>query len=62
MRFIRDGFFDKHWNFMMTGNPVPWVALVLVALAALLLVEAVAVFVSRGSSGPPQASAIPAAA
>jgi carbon starvation protein len=63
LRFIRDGFIDKAGNFALPIkpiNPVPWVALVLVALAVMLLVEAVLVFIGR--STPPQAQPMPAAA
>ncbi|MCC7491565.1 MAG: carbon starvation protein A [Fimbriimonadaceae bacterium] len=37
----------------LTSNPVPWVAVVLVALAALMLVEAVLIFVGDGGRGRP---------
>jgi len=40
LRFIRQGFFDAAWRFTVPTSPVPWVALVLVGLAGLMLVEA----------------------
>lgn len=45
LNFIRSGFFlaDGSLN-LSTTNPVPWVALLLVALATLLMLEAVRVF------------------
>jgi carbon starvation protein len=47
MRFVQDGFMDPDaGTLVMPANPVPWIALVLVALAAMLLLEAVLVFVS----------------
>lgn len=59
LRFIRDGFFDAQSGAMvLTTNPVPWVALVLVALAVMLVVEAVAVFMAP--PGPRQPQALPA--
>ncbi|MGE0481152.1 MAG: carbon starvation protein A [Phycisphaerae bacterium] len=42
VRTVRAGFANG-----LTGNPVPWVALVLIALALLMLVEAIAVFFRR---------------
>jgi hypothetical protein len=47
MRFVQDGFMDPDaGTLVMPANPVPWIALVLGALAAMLLLEAVLVFVS----------------
>jgi carbon starvation protein len=55
LRFIRDGFAtfaeSRAMSDLPTG-PVPWVALVLVGLAALLLVEAMVVFL--GPRRPPE--------
>jgi len=48
LRFIRDGFrgfVESRAMGDLPGSPVPWVALVLVGLAVLLLVEAILVFV-----------------
>jgi carbon starvation protein len=61
VRFIRDGFFEtQSGTFVIPSTPVPWVALVLVWLAVMLLIEAIAVFVSRNSTLPPRAGAIAA--
>ncbi len=44
-RFVRDGFINvQTGRWQWTSNPVPWVALVLIALAAMLLIEALMVF------------------
>jgi len=43
LSFIRAGFFAEGWTVKLPGDPVPWVALILVALALLVLVEAVRV-------------------
>lgn len=50
LRMIR-----QHFANGLTGNPVPWVAVVLVCLAALMLVEACGVLI-RLSGGPPRAA------
>ncbi len=47
-------------QFQVPGDPVPWVALVLVGLAALMLVEAIKVL--RGPATPPAPTAVPVAA
>lgn len=48
LRFIKAGFFTPAWGFKgLTSDPVPWVAIILVALAILLLVEAFRVFFGR---------------
>ena len=53
LRFIAEGFFDGATGaLVMTRQPVPWVALVLVALALLLLIEAVLVFAGMGRQPP----------
>jgi carbon starvation protein len=55
LKFARDGFFDTGWQFKgMPSDPVPWAAVVLVGLAALLLVEALRVFsgLTPPSEGP----------
>jgi carbon starvation protein len=55
LRFARVGFFTPEWAFKgLPAEPVPWVALVLVGLAAVVLVEAVLVFV--GPSEPPRST------
>lgn len=66
-RFVRDGFIDgATGGWQMTSNPVPWVALVLIALALMLLVEAVRVFLKPAGLPPPSLPAtgqrLPAAA
>jgi len=50
--FARKGFFTPDWRPQWTANPVPWVALVLVGLAVLMLVEAIRVFVGSRPSPP----------
>ena len=53
--FVRTGFFTEDWKTKgLPSDPVPWVALLLVALAVLVLVEAVRSF--RGAPRPPIAS------
>jgi carbon starvation protein len=55
LRFVRDGFRDGDTGgIALPVNPVPWVALVLVGLAGVLLVEAVMVFAGR--AGPPRSA------
>ncbi|MDZ4858073.1 MAG: carbon starvation CstA family protein [Candidatus Hydrogenedentes bacterium] len=52
LRFARAGFFMPDWTFKgLLVGPVPWVALLLVGLAGLVLLEAVRVF--SGSLRPP---------
>ncbi|MBI2425753.1 MAG: carbon starvation protein A [Candidatus Hydrogenedentes bacterium] len=48
LRFARAGFFDAGWNWTgLSTSPVPWVALILVGLALLVLLEALRVFLSN---------------
>lgn len=48
LEFVRKGFFTTEWEYKgLPNEPVAWAALVLVALAALLLIEAVRVFFSH---------------
>lgn len=64
-RFVAEGFRDSKGGFdWRTSNPVPWVALVLLGLAILLLVEAVMVFATHrgGGRSPRRPHAAPAAA
>jgi len=49
--FVKNGFF-KDGAFAVTSNPVPWAATVLIALAVLVLIEAVRVFIE--DSQPPK--------
>jgi carbon starvation protein len=51
--FVRKGFRTPTGAFGWPGNPVPWVALVLVGLALVLLVEALRAFVTRSGHGTP---------
>ncbi len=52
LRFARAGFFTPEWALKgIPKEPVPWVALVLVGLAALVLIEAIRVF--TGGLRPP---------
>lgn len=51
LRFARGGFFTAEWTFRVPASPVPWAALVLIVLAAVLLVEAVAALVRREPGG-----------
>lgn len=56
-------FFDKAGAFAAPREVVPWIGVVLLALAALMLVEAIAVLTGGRSSTPPQTggvSAVPA--
>lgn len=54
LRFVYVGFFASDGHFKgIPAEPVPWVALVLVGLAALVLIEAVRVF--TGATRPPLA-------
>lgn len=46
LRFIAKGFFPSG-SIVLPIGPVPWVALILVALAVLLLIEAIRVFITR---------------
>jgi carbon starvation protein len=63
-RFIRDGF-SAYWKTHawtdLPSNPVPWVAIVLIALVALLAIEAVMVFF-KPPAGPRERTAIAAPA
>lgn len=43
--FVKKGFTNKEGAWAMTSNPVPWAATVLILLAALVLIEAIRVFV-----------------
>lgn len=62
LRVIRTGFFSPQWEFKgLTANPVPWVALILVTLAALVLVEALKVCLgTRQGPEEPQVVTVPA--
>jgi len=58
--FVRNGFFSRAGAFTgLPTNAVPWVALILILLALLLLVEAIRAFVAPA---PGKAAAAPAAA
>lgn len=60
LRFVKGGFFTPTWGLKgIPLDPVPWAALVLVALAVLLLVEALRVFLGPQ---PPQEELAPASA
>jgi carbon starvation protein CstA len=54
-------FFDGSGAFAAPREVVPWVGVVLLGLAALMLVEAVAVLAGGRSSTPPQTGKLPAA-
>lgn len=54
-RMAQRGFFGAQ-----PGGPVPWVALLLIVLALMMLVEAIRLFLSPGRTTPP-AGAVPAA-
>jgi carbon starvation protein len=55
--FIRQGFFTAAGAFKgLTTSPVPWVALILVLLALLLLLEAIRAFCSPAAAPPPAAA------
>ena len=53
-------FFDKAGSFAAPREVVPWIGVVLLALAALMLVEAIAVLSGGRSSTPPQTGQMPA--
>lgn len=53
-------FFDKAGAFAAPREVVPWIGVVLLALAALMLVEAIAVLTGGRSSTPPQTGQMPA--
>lgn len=53
-------FFDKTGTFTAPSEVVPWIGVVLLALAALMLVEAFAVLTGGRSSTPPQTGQMPA--
>jgi hypothetical protein len=48
-------------GFKLTADPVPWVALVLIGLAGLMLMEGI-LALSKGPSTPPSVGAVPAPA
>ena len=54
-------FLDKTGSFAAPREVVPWIGVVLLALAALMLLEAIAVLTAGRSSTPPQAGNLPAA-
>ncbi len=46
--FIKKGFFTAEWGFMgLTSDPVPYVAIVLLVLALMILIEATKIFVKK---------------
>ena len=53
-------FFDKTGTFAAPREVVPWIGVVLLGLAALMLVEAIAVLTGGRSSTPPQTGQMPA--
>lgn len=53
-------FFDKAGAFTAPSEVVPWIGVVLLALAALMLLEAIAVLTGGRSSTPPQTGQMPA--
>jgi carbon starvation protein len=57
LRYFRDA---SGWR--LPADPVPWVGLVLIALAGLMLIEAVRILASLGASTPPEAKGEPAIA
>ena len=54
-------FFDKAGSFVAPREVVPWIGVVLLALAALMLVEAITVLTAGRSSPPSQTGEMPAA-
>jgi carbon starvation protein len=52
VRFVVNGFFPGDSGFVLPTGPIPWVALVLIGLAALLLVEALRVLRTVGPRQP----------
>jgi carbon starvation protein len=59
--YAKAGFFTVA-GFRLTANPVPWVALVLIALAVLMLVEAIRVFLAMRGEPPRRLVAVTAKA
>ena len=49
-------------KFAAPADPVPWIGLVLIVLAALMLIEAIRILLSLGTPRSPKLEAIPAAA
>lgn len=62
LRFVKAGFVNHEGRFVVANSVVPWVALVLVGLALMLLVEAVRVFTVRTPIPPAESHAVPAQA
>jgi carbon starvation protein len=61
LRFVHSGFIDSDTGAFRfaTSSPVPWVALILVALAMMVLIEAVIVLSRRADSSPPFGDVVP---
>src|SRR5690606_17785631 len=60
LQFIQRGFFNADWSLKgLPANPVPWVALILVALAILMLVEAIRVFRNVRPQPPREPEPVP---
>jgi carbon starvation protein len=49
--FVREGFFDASWSYRTPHSAVPWAAAVLVALALLVLIEAIRCIRGPGDPG-----------
>jgi carbon starvation protein len=56
--FIEGGFFPEG-EFTLTTNPVPWAALVLLSLAALMFIEAIRIFIQPSAPGSSSEEAQP---
>jgi carbon starvation protein len=56
--FIKNGFFPEG-QFMLTKNPVPWAALVLLSLAAMMFIEAIRIFIQPSAPASPSEEAQP---
>jgi carbon starvation protein len=50
--FIKGGFFPQG-EFKLTANPVPWAALVLLSLAAMMFIEAIRIFIQPSAPASP---------
>lgn len=63
LTYVRKGFFTMEGQFKgLPSDPVPWVAILLIVLAALVLIEAFLVLFRSRPPSPPQTQAVPTTA
>ena len=55
---VQTGFTNKAGQFQITAAPVPWVGIILIGLAALMLIEAIRVIAGMRPASPPKAKPI----